>query len=1814
MFHRDYIRWYGLFNMTSPWSSRYDLEIKETYRSNWSIIDHPNTGIELFFVVPLLTADYQSMVFLPNETRKSIRVFSNTSLSESNPAIASVVFFNEWGWSETRVPPIFEPLDWSDSCSSSAVLTVMPDDCKLTLTLNSNQEAKKGTLVLLNTDVSLTKPYTLDQLKHAVPSYRRHEVPYIIVGQDSGLPPLGTYVDKKVYNKHLSLGYQDATGTNPYASPVVDGGDDYLMSEQTIYEVYKAQRKDGTLRRSNMTQEACMRLTPLYKMQSVCQYLNTHSPTFGLRFIENSSGGRLCFEDMLQSPSRLTASETVASSTVQSSQLSVMANSVKLPCFQAEAAWFEYIQPSIQSVLWVPAHCSDDSSSDQSSCSGTGTWVPAACLDPSYTTQTDCEANAFSECRNSDNLRTIGACHAFIDAYKRQWAFRDPLGVLRANTTLEEDAFGTPSDRLARLQPSMRMTFSNDVTSSQLCLEPTGQRDTGLEQPPLPVSTIQNSLRYRCDYNYGMTLQDSVSGGCTSGSSGEFGALCPEILEIQSGFQPIGNSLFGSVIRDANNQYYCQYGSFSPISENNLVSGFWISSTETGDDFLLINDQSDLISDYVGYRCTRQSNDRREFENTFSNSTLQQGQICRGTSVPTPGVEDFDNVTTTVQILADQTTQVQNDTQLGCELEKNNGVNVFTRHFFYLEGNEVKQFPGTELYNVWRQATMLGGPARPVKCIANSGRVALIRPNEATLFTTLQQRQGAPDLSSTPWCQSPRDPNANMVIVDSCGGGERPLLQTSSGSVAFSSAISSEISELHQGLLTSGNLPPSIMASMESLGLVENQWTAGACSDGSSDQSKDCKSTWTAGHCSDRSHTSQDSCEASTEIFCSETELKYNTSSSTGHNACHPWTEGYCSDRTIATKDACTSDSSRTWVDGFCRDRTSQTQAECEDNNPVVCLDNCQILDATTEITVFDHCYNPTTQATTKATCTASGCSCPSGDPITAEFCTNHSYFGPTTVNTYYYQTTYRKAQTLSVTEESHSSQVDCSTYSNSADFQSNTLTLGASRTIEKSVKETVTQNRGLNSSLNNTADHDQDSERTAGTNTKLGFKIPEWGGASTERTNSNSNMQGSSYGFTSSSGIASTQSSILDRSSDSSAEADYRVAVQSDCLSPGSNLIGYVKHKTSCARYGQSTMASLECTNTSRLLDNSSQNDIYVVHTQANDQPYFIKTGSDTYRYNDPVPLIPVEQFLASIMTTYFASEGRVGTLLERQSSEPYVKKILEDILTQIATNVCDKKDPATCVQSIESALYKRDKLVTLKIPDSLVRAFIAAELDNTAIDEEIVATLTEQLQDQQSKLIPALLEFTLEYLNDPKQAGLTIYFDGQPFKINPIVLLGNRTERLTAFYNQDNIESSFLTAFIRSFQMQMKRWMACPVFDLINQLNSNCSSIGSDSCSPSYCQWNQTNNSCMIPVLIDANRLKLKNSEQEPLICNIPIVSSNPMFSNKAALVLTLNYIIDFFEQVTSDEGFEDSDETVFFITEEMLLDWQAFLSKFHSGTELIPSAIVPGTPMDSFLVELVSQIGGPSSVESVLEALEAYRSDLLSRAYGSVTTDSNSFSGLIETDNTPQASDSMTNLYQEIVDWNTFLCHLNESGINSSHFLGEEAPGRCGYQRNEDFDTDTQLTKVKTTGLVGKTSIMNDSFSLIIANTSGSSTPLRSIGFDLRNSTNRDNIIEGSIVDFDRNLIPSLSFCWNDLGNYSRNPYEKMYAQIAFANKVVKGGVFIGRDSSNRARFPVDVLMQEFNFDNMTLLEFFRKNNLSNEDLDESILDSHLISFRK
>ncbi len=47
---------------------------------------------------------------------------------------------------------------------------------------------------------------------------------------------------------------------------------------------------------------------------------------------------------------------------------------------------------------------------------------------------------------------------------------------------------------------------------------------------------------------------------------------------------------------------------------------------------------------------------------------------------------------------------------------------------------------------------------------------------------------------------------------------------------------------------------------------------------------------------------------------------------------------------------------------------------------------------------------------------------------------------------------------------------------------------------------------------------------------------------------------------------------------------------------------------------------------------------------------------------------------------------------------------------------------------------------------------------------------------------------------------------------------------------------------------------------------------------------------------------------------------------------------------------------------------------------------------------------------------------------------------------------------------------------------------------------------------------------------------------IGYDLLNITKRSNIIEGSIIEIEKKFIPPLSFCWNDLGNYSRNPYEK------------------------------------------------------------------------
>lgn len=118
---------------------------------------------------------------------------------------------------------------------------------------------------------------------------------------------------------------------------------------------------------------------------------------------------------------------------------------------------------------------------------------------------------------------------------------------------------------------------------------------------------------------------------------------------------------------------------------------------------------------------------------------------------------------------------------------------------------------------------------------------------------------------------------------------------------------------------------------------------------------------------------------------------------------------------------------------------------------------------------------------------------------------------------------------------------------------------------------------------------------------------------------------------------------------------------------------------------------------------------------------------------------------------------------------------------------------------------------------------------------------------------------------------------------------------------------------------------------------------------------------------------------------------------------------------------------------------------------------------------------------------------------------------------------------------------------------------------------------------------------------------------IGYDLYNPTNRKNIMEGPIKNQSKASVPNLSFCWNDLGNYNRNPGDKMFAQVLFANKILKYGCFIGRDQTNRARFPVDTLMEQYGYHSNTLFDYFIQKNLDISHIDEECLRSHLISFR-
>ena len=120
-------------------------------------------------------------------------------------------------------------------------------------------------------------------------------------------------------------------------------------------------------------------------------------------------------------------------------------------------------------------------------------------------------------------------------------------------------------------------------------------------------------------------------------------------------------------------------------------------------------------------------------------------------------------------------------------------------------------------------------------------------------------------------------------------------------------------------------------------------------------------------------------------------------------------------------------------------------------------------------------------------------------------------------------------------------------------------------------------------------------------------------------------------------------------------------------------------------------------------------------------------------------------------------------------------------------------------------------------------------------------------------------------------------------------------------------------------------------------------------------------------------------------------------------------------------------------------------------------------------------------------------------------------------------------------------------------------------------------------------------------------------RCIGYDLYNPTKRRNITEKPINQIDASKIPQLSFCWNDIGNYSRSPGDKMLAQIRFAAKVMSKGCFIGRDGSNRARFPVDAFMEELGCKNLSLYDFFSQRNIDTNTVSPHFLKSHLRSFR-
>jgi len=120
-------------------------------------------------------------------------------------------------------------------------------------------------------------------------------------------------------------------------------------------------------------------------------------------------------------------------------------------------------------------------------------------------------------------------------------------------------------------------------------------------------------------------------------------------------------------------------------------------------------------------------------------------------------------------------------------------------------------------------------------------------------------------------------------------------------------------------------------------------------------------------------------------------------------------------------------------------------------------------------------------------------------------------------------------------------------------------------------------------------------------------------------------------------------------------------------------------------------------------------------------------------------------------------------------------------------------------------------------------------------------------------------------------------------------------------------------------------------------------------------------------------------------------------------------------------------------------------------------------------------------------------------------------------------------------------------------------------------------------------------------------------RCVGFDLYNPSKNDRVITKDCrLLSDEDNIP-IAFCHNDVGNYPKTPDLKIHAQKWASENVISGGVFLGRNNLNRAKFDNEALMQGLGFENIYFSDLIKDFPEISNILDSAVIDGHMLSIK-